>query len=835
LLVAVDAGITLSGPPAKAPARNDVVITPLEPLHRANTPARNDTHRANAAVSHTPAANTDPLTPATDEPPPADAAQMLQIVGVVVDGLGRPVPAATIALYDSSSEGSTRSGSDGRFTLLADPADPADQSWLNVKVTCDGYLPRYTNARFAEGKTRSDIGTLRLDRPVHLSGVVRNRAGSPIENAVVRRGPAFSRVGYYLSGPADAPTGTSPASPDDDLGPEGTRTDAQGRFDLAALPPGRISVSADHPAYCPVELPFTFADGETRGPIEIVLDDPMTLDVFVTASDGALLPGVSVMAREADYNPQRMKDVPQWTATTDASGFARIEGLTVEVVELNVSAPPHASFRRKIRLAAGTNRQDVVLSTGGTLVGRVLIGDRPAANRGVMIGAMTAAGEFLQPTDTADVRFRMSTTDDAGRFCEPGLPPGTYGVRVDSAPVSTTDSRMTQAVTTGPLTIDDGEADCGDITVGVFASLIVRVVDADGKPLPGVQVRTMAINAMLTDADGRVELPPVGFLAYPMQVMVTRDDPTTGRSVIGAMGVPSWPLNESREVELRLDPPATLRVRTLDLVGTPVSQLVMLFGETGTRLVSNLWGATTPGDGSAIDVAVYPGTWRLRARGNQRADDSETIVTVGPGETRNVDLMPREPWTCEVEVRRFDGLPAAGRSCRLGSLDFGANGQFTLASYLMPTDVGATDRDGVLRLLVPALRMPDESCTLALEVGGADGEPATVFELSRSDNAAGRLVVTLLPPPSARAGATIRGLLRDADDRPVAGGEVVLLRTPAAGSRLRYRHVVRTGVDGRFAATDLPAGSWTLMPGDVTVDLLDGQTVERDLLAGASR
>src|SRR5439155_16179191 len=81
--------------------------------------------------------------------------------------------------------------------------------------------------------------------------------------------------------------------------------------------------------------------------------------------------------------------------------------------------------------------------------------------------------------ETGGLQFASSTTDATGRYAASGLAGGTYVLNV---------------TTPGGLAIEDeirlsaGQSVSHDLTALRFGSLLVKVVDADGRPVANAQV-----------------------------------------------------------------------------------------------------------------------------------------------------------------------------------------------------------------------------------------------------------------------------------------------------------------------------------------------------------
>jgi len=191
-----------------------------------------------------------------------------QLVGRVVNELGRPIEGAEVALFDSSSPwvptfgldpsafdgmASTRTDREGRFAL---PQGEAGTGHLSVGA--DGFAPFRKEVTLGD-PSASDVGECVLDPGVFLSGRVVDPGGAPVAGAEVRR-PFRSAHGEMVVFGGHDPT------------PIVATTDRAGRFSIArqAVGPWKLRVqSEDHP---PTEI-----EGQTDHPGERVADLLVTL------------------------------------------------------------------------------------------------------------------------------------------------------------------------------------------------------------------------------------------------------------------------------------------------------------------------------------------------------------------------------------------------------------------------------------------------------------------------------------------------------------------------------------------------------------------------------
>jgi len=193
------------------------------------------------------------------------------IVGRVVDAAGRAVAGAEVACsarspfefdpdtfdaetfdFEAARErvrgqrderADAKTDADGRFRVAA----PAKGSDLRLRIEARRYL--VLEQRVAvPADTDSDVGTLSLKTGALVSGRVLDRSGRPVANARVAHRPERERgeVGLFAFAGLEALDGFGERS-------DG-RTDADGRFELAHVPPGRFSLRARHDRHPLAEL-----------------------------------------------------------------------------------------------------------------------------------------------------------------------------------------------------------------------------------------------------------------------------------------------------------------------------------------------------------------------------------------------------------------------------------------------------------------------------------------------------------------------------------------------------------------------------------------------------
>jgi protocatechuate 3,4-dioxygenase beta subunit len=278
------------------------------------------------------------------------------------------------------------SGADGRF--VARSVDP----YSTVEVCRDGFLvetlPRPLGARPAE---------VVLHPVSRISGRVLAPDGSPVPGAAVSAlDPGWEPGDLVFDDlPAPRPCPRSEPSPE-------TSTDAQGRFTLEPLRPGRYDVSATAPGYRKSSSGrhLDLGTGEELADVEVRLVPGAVVHGRVATPAGAPIAGAQVSSPD-----------DRASARTDAEGAYRLTG--VSPGQRGIGAEVHEdgivsrSTWEPIEVAPGENRLDFTLPPQGREVrGRVLApDDTPVA--GALLHPESACPErsVPRPHTAADGSF----------------------------------------------------------------------------------------------------------------------------------------------------------------------------------------------------------------------------------------------------------------------------------------------------------------------------------------------------------------------------------------------------------------------------------------------
>lgn len=235
-----------------------------------------------------------------------------QLTGRVLDPDGRPAPRVWVSLLPYV-EGEKRTDNDGRFTLTLDPDRlGGPRAVQRVVVARDLVRNLAATLNLEVGTTRAD---LKLEPAWTLAGRVLDANGAAISGAEAR---AVLKSGNM------AATFGSPA-----------RADAEGRFEINALPVGRnfslrLTAQGFGPDTCYVEAP----EGDSRRveleAVQLQAADQRIAGVVLDADDKPV-GGASVNA----FGTKQ----PQVNGRTDSEGRFALQQLCAGPIQLSVNTP----------------------------------------------------------------------------------------------------------------------------------------------------------------------------------------------------------------------------------------------------------------------------------------------------------------------------------------------------------------------------------------------------------------------------------------------------------------------------------------------------------------
>jgi hypothetical protein len=560
-------------------------------------------------------------------------------------------------------------------------------------------------------------------------------------------------------------------------------SDAQGRYELAGMRPGRWVVTASAAGWAaashrpaPPATALVLRGGERKDGIDIALTEPGTnLRVIVRDLTGGPIEGAIVFAGSDRLDISTVS----WLARPPSVGESNAEGF----VELSVRPGGISVRARADGYAEGSSGGtapgpdiEVVLAPESAIAGRVVWDGEPVAN--AIVTATIHQGQGRMPE-----RAALATSDDAGRFRLSGLAPGNYRVqaRVDGGygEVSTA--------------LEIGFAEhMDDVVIELVGagSLHARVeLEGTGEPCKGGFVALRVNDSIVTDwasigVEGDVEFPALVPATYQPRISCLTGASKERYASIVVTGT------ELPPVTWLVEAGSTVRGRVLDHDGGAVPGAEVMLARSGAFRIS-----TADPDGSYEMLGVQPGTYQVSASRDALSTAPSEPLEVGPGVlTHDLELLAPARLVGRVVDRSHHGVLHAVITVTRelnGSFDWQAGS-------------GVSDRDGGF-----SIELDPGRWRVTAEVDGVQTESKLV-KLDTGPSPPVELMV------DSRRG-TIRGRVVESDGGPVADAAVVVqaaadaargravldgLRASAAFVRGR---VTLTDDDGRFRM-EVPAG-----------------------------
>ncbi len=267
------------------------------------------------------------------------------------------------------------------------------------------------------------------------------------------------------------------------------KTGTDGSFKIEGLPPGAATVVVAADGFGRERLHIETA--EELGHLVVELKPERIVHVQVNDDAGKPIADVSVECIDDDRRDYR-------SLATDAAGKLTVRGVHYDVALLGVRLThddfiSSAEFDRQIELGGGKleSSHTLVMKPAGTIVGTITDRD----TRLPLNGARVVAGSV--PSD----RTPRDWSGLDGKYRIRGVPPGEQVVTVHLSG---------HAPELGQVSVAAGQTTTLNLKLGPAAQVGGVVVDAEGKPIPGVYVaavrwrdhETLGLQAM-TDGNGR--------------------------------------------------------------------------------------------------------------------------------------------------------------------------------------------------------------------------------------------------------------------------------------------------------------------------------------------
>lgn len=536
--------------------------------------------------------------------------------GVVLDEGGRPVEGAAIDLISSlgsttkplpkrGSAISARSNQQGRFTSRLSAG-----SW-DLRASAPGLIATVVRGiAVGAGREPMDLGTMVLRRGAVLDGQVVDLQGKPIEGCQVRILPAGDMASTrFLAAGAEDQSMEAHSGPD-------------GGFTITGLPEGqRVTLLASAEGYTSATLPGIQVPAER--PLRVMLSPGSRISGRVVDDSGAPVTGARVLAV-----PEGPGGGGAAGPLDDNGGFV-IENVSPGRLTLAVAAPGFLPARRRgIEVVAGKNVSglEVVVRKGAVIEGRVTTSDgRPAAGTHLRVMPVADPGGPL----LAALGLSEAVANEDGAYRLEGVTEGARSIVAESQ--DHPKAVQTLAVQPGSNHLDFQLANGREVSG--------RVLDSQGQPIPGAEVRLTSQTGSwpaATGPDGGFRLTAIPDGAYRLLAEKEGWAPARSTEDVRVAGGPV------EGIVLRLDRGGAIVGRILGLGFEELSRVqISANSPTGGQL------GQVDYQGSYRIDAVPPGEWIVEALLPDRR-------AVG-----KVQLAPGQP-QASLELEFGSGLTLSG-------------------------------------------------------------------------------------------------------------------------------------------------------------------------------
>jgi protocatechuate 3,4-dioxygenase beta subunit len=405
-----------------------------------------------------------------------------KVAGRVLDEDGEPVSGARVVLIADQPGGRpgrmlSSAPTDEQGSFIVEGADPGP---VRLVATAAGFLASQPKpVEIPEGEDLEGIEIL-LSQGAVVEGHVTGSNGRPLAGALVQVAPR----------PAPVP----------EIGLPTAQTGQDGAYRLEGVPPGRRSLSAEHP-----EHPSAVAEVEVRpgtNALDLRLEDGWEVSGQVVDGGGRPVPGARVTVSSKSSSRQAVSGADgAFRVTAVSEGRSRVEA------EKEGYAPARPGV--EVQVADGpVSGVEVRLDPGGAIVGRILGLGHEDLSR-LEISASGPAGGAAGRIDPSGA-YRVDT-----------LPAGEWVVTAHLPGGRETHARVTLAPGAQEAALD--------LRFGGDLSL-TGVVVQDGRPVPGapVAVRRLeggASGSGVSDPQGRFEVDGLEAGTYEVLVLRKGDGP----------------------------------------------------------------------------------------------------------------------------------------------------------------------------------------------------------------------------------------------------------------------------------------------------------------------
>ena len=458
-------------------------------------------------------------------------------------------------------------------------------------------------------------------------GTVRDAQGQPVARAVVR---AQGDVMPFRFGAG----GSTMAS-----------TDAEGRFEIPGLQPGRYRVIARAPEFAQGTVTDVVVEQGTDAEADVVLYRGGIVSGRLMGPNEKPVPG-RVTLHEEDAGPLPMGMDEPLAAEAGADGRFRIERVPPGSQAVAVVAPGYAAQRLPVDVGTAGNPVDlgdIALEPGLTIRGHV----RDAA--GLPIAEAQVNGFSRRGMGFGNMLNGRGEAD--GTFVLAGVAPGTYRLTARAPGYG----EATKTAEAGGEGVDFVLDAAGGVT-GV-------AVDEAGRPVDSFRVMARPVTEeqgirfaprfeMIGDAEGRFTLDNLGAGTYVLQVTA----PDRADGIVSNVKVASGAIVDVGRI--RLGAGGIVRGTVTDGTGTPIlGATVTVRSGTGPNFFPGGASEVVSDTGGAFEVRGVPvGTAMVTGRhpnyAEGRVSGVEVDPTKGPAEVR---VVLTQGGRVEGSVTRRDG------------------------------------------------------------------------------------------------------------------------------------------------------------------------------------
>jgi len=210
----------------------------------------------------------------------------------------------------------TFAGTDGYWN--ADSEDLEAGKWIGIEATAPGYGPSIAARVQVVASPDPDELVLRLFAGAIVHGLVTEvTSGQPVAGATVKRFTAAESLEQQRG---------------EREHPYWTETDANGRFELARIPAGEMSLGIDHPEWgLTLDGPFEVPEGASVVTRQIIIGQGNVLTGRLLDASGAPLPGETVELSDLDTDGEKYRVTG---STTDERGAFHFKNLLAGLYHL---------------------------------------------------------------------------------------------------------------------------------------------------------------------------------------------------------------------------------------------------------------------------------------------------------------------------------------------------------------------------------------------------------------------------------------------------------------------------------------------------------------------